>query len=173
MLNAGLTYDILDWLNVSARIRVDNTDNTYQQKLYASTISTLTEGSTQGHYTIQKVNETQTYADFMVNINKRIDDFTVVVNAGTSLSDNSSDLLGYGGPIRDTGVPNVFNVFDLDNAKKRTTQEGWEEMTQSIFASAEIGWKSMLYLTLTGRNDWASQLKGSNPTSFFYPSVGL
>ncbi len=33
MLNAGLTYDILDWLNVSARIRVDNTDNTYQQKL--------------------------------------------------------------------------------------------------------------------------------------------
>lgn len=46
MLNAGLTYDILDWLNVSARIRVDNTDNTYQQKLYASTISTLTEGST-------------------------------------------------------------------------------------------------------------------------------
>ena len=173
MLNAGLTYDILDWLNVSARIRVDNTDNTYQQKLYASTISTLTEGSTQGHYTIQKVNETQTYADFMVNINKRIDDFTVVVNAGTSLSDNSSDLLGYGGPIRDTGVPNVFNVFDLDNAKKRATQEGWEEMTQSIFASAEIGWKSMLYLTLTGRNDWASQLKGSNPTSFFYPSVGL
>lgn len=173
MLNAGLTYDILDWLNVSARIRVDNTDNTYQQKLYASTISTLTEGSTQGHYTIQKVNETQTYADFMVNINKRIDDFTVVVNAGTSLSDNSSDLLGYGGPIRDTGVPNVFNVFDLDNAKKRATQEGSEEMTQSIFASAEIGWKSMLYLTLTGRNDWASQLKGSNPTSFFYPSVGL
>ena len=167
MLNAGLTYDILDWLNVSARIRVDNTDKTYQQKLYASTISTLTEGSTQGHYTIQ------TYADFMVNINKRIDDFTVVVNAGTSLSDNSSDLLGYGGPIRDTGVPNVFNVFDLDNAKKRATQEGSEEMTQSIFASAEIGWKSMLYLTLTGRNDWASQLKGSNPTSFFYPSVGL
>lgn len=54
MLNAGLTYDILDWLNVSARIRVDNTDNTYQQKLYASTISTLTEGSTQGHYTIQR-----------------------------------------------------------------------------------------------------------------------
>lgn len=105
MLNAGLTYDILDWLNVSARIRVDNTDNTYQQKLYASTISTLTEGSTQGHYTIQKVNETQTYADFMVNINKRIDDFTVVVNAGTSLSDNSSDLLGYGGPIRDTECP--------------------------------------------------------------------
>lgn len=45
MLNAGLTYDILDWLNVSARIRVDNTDNTYQQKLYASTIDPINKTS--------------------------------------------------------------------------------------------------------------------------------
>ena len=132
MLNAGLTYDILDWLNVSARIRVDNTDNTYQQKLYASTISTLTEGSTQGHYTIQKVNETQTYADFMVNINKRIDDFTVVVNAGTSLSDNSSDLLGYGGPIRDTECPTYSMYLIWIMPRNGQHRRSWEEMTQSI-----------------------------------------
>ena len=31
----------------------------------------------------------------------------------------------------------------------------------------------MLYLTLTGRNDWASQLANSSTSSFFYPSVGL
>ena len=31
----------------------------------------------------------------------------------------------------------------------------------------------MLYLTLTGRNDWASQLANSPQSSFFYPSVGL
>lgn len=31
----------------------------------------------------------------------------------------------------------------------------------------------MLYLTLTGRNDWASQLAGSSSKCFFYPSVGL
>lgn len=31
----------------------------------------------------------------------------------------------------------------------------------------------MLYLTLTGRNDWASQLTNSPQASFFYPSVGL
>ena len=91
----------------------------------------------------------------------------------TSLTLTSYDMLGYNGPIQEKGIPNVFNVFDLDNTKKRATQEGWEEMTQSIFASAEVGWKSMLYLTLTGRNDWASQLLGSSQTSFFYPSVGL
>ena len=50
---------------------------------------------------------------------------------------------------------------------------GWREATESIFASAEVGWKSMLYLTVTGRNDWASQLTHSPQASFFYPSVGL
>ena len=173
MLSAGLTYDVLDWLSLSGRIRIDNSNNTYEQKYYASTITTLTEGSEQGYYGIEKSGNSQTYADFLVNINKRVGDFTIVANIGTSLSDNSYDMLGYNGPIQEKGIPNVFNVFDLDNTKKRATQEGWEEMTQSIFASAEVGWKSMLYLTLTGRNDWASQLLGSSQTSFFYPSVGL
>ena len=173
MLSAGLTYDVLDWLSLSGRIRIDNSNNTYEQKYYASTITTLTEGSEQGYYGIEKSGNSQTYADFLVNINKRVGDFTIVANIGTSLSDNSYDMLGYNGPIQEKGIPNVFNVFDLDNTKKRATQEGWEEMTQSIFASAEVEWKSMLYLTLTGRNDWASQLLGSSQTSFFYPSVGL
>lgn len=31
----------------------------------------------------------------------------------------------------------------------------------------------MLYLTLTGRNDWNSRLVNTNEESFFYPSVGL
>lgn len=173
MLSAGLTYDVLDWLSLSGRIRIDNSNNTYEQKLYAGTIATLTDGGTRGHYTIEKGETTQTYADFLANVNKRIGDFSIVVNLGTSLSRNTSYTLGYGGPIQETGIPNLFNVYDLDNIKKRATQVAWEEMTQSIFASAEIGWKSMLYLTLTGRNDWASQIHGTTQPSFFYPSVGL
>ena len=42
-----------------------------------------------------------------------------------------------------------------------------------MFISAELGYRSMLYLTLTGRNDWDSALHGTAQTSFFYPSVGL
>ena len=37
-------------------------------------------------------------------------------------------------------------------------ESGYKQRTNSIFASAEIGWKSMLYMTLTGRNDWDSAL---------------
>ena len=44
MLNAALSYDVLDWLNVSGRIRVDNSSNDYTEKFYASTFTQLTEG---------------------------------------------------------------------------------------------------------------------------------
>ena len=70
MLNAGLTYKILDWLNVAARIRVDNSANKYERKLYASSNTTLTEGSGNGFYAISKTDDKQTYGDLMVNINK-------------------------------------------------------------------------------------------------------
>ena len=46
-------------------------------------------------------------------------------------------------------------------------------MFQSIFANVELAWKSMLYLTVTGRNDWESALAFSKYKLFFYPSVGL
>ena len=173
MLSAQLSYDITDWLNISGRVRVDNSSTKYEQKLYASSNTTLTEGSAQGFYAISKPDETQVYADALANINKRLGDYSIVVNIGASIVDNKYDELSYRGPIRANGIPNVFNVFDLDNTQKKARQDEWEEQTQSIFASAEVGWKSMLYLTLTGRNDWASQLANSSSTCFFYPSIGL
>lgn len=44
MINASLTYDILDWLSVAGRIRVDNSNSDYTEKLYASTNNLRTEG---------------------------------------------------------------------------------------------------------------------------------
>lgn len=173
MLSVSLSYDITDWLNISGRVRVDNSSTKYEQKLYASSNTTLTEGSAQGFYAISKPDETQVYADALANINKRLGDYSIVVNIGASIVDNKYDELSYRGPIRANGIPNVFNVFDLDNTQKKARQDEWEEQTQPIFASAEVGWKSMLYLTLTGRNDWASQLANSSSTCFFYPSIGL
>ena len=47
MLSASLSYDITDWLNIWGRVRVDNSSTKYEQKLYASSNTTLTEGSAQ------------------------------------------------------------------------------------------------------------------------------
>lgn len=62
---------------------------------------------------------------------------------------------------------------DRSAPKTELIEEGWHEQVQSVFANVEIGWKSMIYLTLTGRNDWASALANTQSSSFFYPSIGL
>lgn len=173
MLSFSASYDILDWLSVSGRVRIDNANNLFTQKYYASSEATITEGGENGHYTEARANDSQVYADAMLNINKTWEDWSLVANVGGSINNIKTDEMRYAGPIQANGLPNVFNVFDLDDVKKRATKTGWNDETQSVFGSVELGWKRMLYLTVTGRNDWASQLAGSSSKSFFYPSVGL
>ena len=174
MLSAALSYRFNDWLSVAGRVRVDNANNLYTQKLYASSDATITEGSTQGYYGEARRYDKQIYGDVILSINKSFgEEWSLNANAGASINDTRTDELDYRGPIRTEGIPNVFSVFDLDNTKKRASKTGWREQTQSVFASVEVGWRQMLYLTVTGRNDWASQLAASPQSSFFYPSVGL
>ena len=175
MLSGSLSYKILDWLSVSGRVRVDNSASTYTEKLYATSNTTLTEGSNNGLYGISNTNDKQTYADIMLNINKNFgENLTFQANIGASLSDMQQDVLQNRGPISEDGIPNVFNVFQLDDSKTKRTQSGFHDQTQSVFASLEVGYKSTYYLTLTGRSDWPSQLAGPNSTqsAFLYPSVG-
>lgn len=175
MLSGSLSYKILDWLSVSGRVRVDNSASTYTEKLYATSNTTLAEGSNNGLYGISNTNDKQTYADIMLNINKNFgENLTFQANIGASLSDMQQDVLQNRGPISEDGIPNVFNVFQLDDSRTKRTQSGFHDQTQSVFASLELGYKSTYYLTLTGRSDWPSQLAGPNSTqsAFLYPSVG-
>ena len=183
MLNAALSYDVLDWLNVSGRLRIDNSNNDYTEKFYASTFTQLTEGSKNGLYGITKTKDKQVYGDVLVNINKTFgENWSLQANVGASISDMRYDAMKVRGPIPDGEITdekpllaNVFNVQNLSNTSKtKRLQEGWREQTQSVFASVEVGFKNTYFLTLTGRNDWPSQLAGEHSvkSSFFYPSVG-
>ena len=174
MLSAALSYDILSWLNVAGRVRLDNSYNTYTHQYYASTIATIAEGEN-GFYGVTNTRDKQTYADLLLNINKTFgEDWSLTANIGASYSDNRSEALAVSGPIAANGLPNFFTVAQLDKETGKREETGYREQTQSIFASAEVGYRSTYYLTLTGRNDWPSQLAGPNSkqSSFFYPSVG-
>lgn len=184
MLNAGLSYQILDWLSVQGRVRLDNANNTYTEKFYATTNTQLTEGSDRGLYGIKETKDKQLYADFLVNVNKMFGDkWALTANFGGSFSDVRSDAMSARGPIasesekfegEQVGLTNYFVLQNLSSKYTANMQDGYREQTQSFFASAELGYKSTYYLTLTGRNDWPSQLAGPNSQnkSFFYPSVG-
>ena len=109
----------------------------------------------------------------LVNINKRIQDFTIVANIGASYSGVTSKELAMRG-LYEKLVFLICSMFTTLTTQKNVLRR-WvgAKRPNLFFASAEVGWKSMLYLTVTGRNDWASQLTHSPQASFFYPSVGL
>lgn len=176
MFNTSANYKILDWLSVSGRVRLDNATTTYTEKLYASTSTTLTESSLNGLYGNTITKDKQTYADLLLNINKMFGEtFSFNSNIGASYSDKQQDELKNRGPIdNDNGLANFFSIGHLNNTKTRREQVGYREQVQSVFASAEMGYKNAYFLTLTGRNEWPSQLAGPNSLnkSYFYPSVG-
>lgn len=173
MFNVGLTYKILDWINVAARYRMDDSYIDFERQIYASSDDVFTEGSKKGLYEYNTYKDRQEYADFMININKRIKDFTLSANLGYSYSNYWAKLRGYRGPL--LLVPNMFAASNIDSSKGRVIEQEGDSRVRNhaLFANVELGYKSMLYLTLTGRNDWNSRLVNTNEESFFYPSVGL
>lgn len=171
MLNAQLKWQITDWLDITGRAKVDNYNNRNTYKLYAST--DLIWSGENGRYRDVTSQSDNTYADIIATANKNFgESWSVNVNLGASINDNRYEVIGYDGNLHT--IPNFFAVHNLFmGAKYKPQQSGYHDQSQAVFANAEIGFKSMLYLTLTGRNDWESQLAYSNYSSFFYPSIGL
>ena len=114
-----------------------------------------------GYYGFFTWVEEQIYADFIASFKKTIEDFSIFANLGTSIEDARSRRNGVGGTL---DIPNAFYVHAIknrDEARVVVTDSKWRQQTQSIFGSLDVGWKDMLYLTLTGRNDWSSTLSDS------------
>jgi len=67
----------------------------------------------------------------------------------------------------------ISDFYSLTNLKNRDLVNASEISTgtNSVFGEANLDWKSIAYLTVTGRQDWFSVL---NPgyNAIFYPSVG-
>lgn len=175
MMSASLKYEILDWLNVTGRLRWDDAATKQEDKRYASTLK-LFAPSDYGFYGYDKINDQTLYGDLMLNINKTLgENFSISSNMGASFSRLKYDVTGFQGGLK--APSNVFtpNAIDYGNATNdnRPIFESYKHYINSMFISAELGYRSMLYLTLTGRNDWDSALHGTAQTSFFYPSVGV
>ena len=171
MFNAGLTYNIFDWLSVAGRIRLDKTFITSERKIYASSFNYFAKEK--GAYDYYDYKDHQTYIDAIANINKTFGKFSLAAYVGYSYSDYASLTRGYGGNL--VLVPNKFSLNNINPTDSKIREAGGDSKVRNVaaFASAELGWRSMVYLTLTGRNDWNSRLVNSSEESFFYPSVGL
>ncbi len=67
----------------------------------------------------------------------------------------------------------IERFYQLSNSANNFTGTSTSQYrTAAIFGDVHLAWKDMLYLGLTGRNDWATTMPEAN-LSAFYPSVSL
>lgn len=169
MLNASLKWNVTDWLNITGRVNLDNSDYRNRRELYASTLTTFC--GINGGLEDAMRQERSLYADVLANIDKSFGDFRLTANVGASIYHTSMQQMLIAG---DLIIPNFFQINNVNfSANYKPEPDGYDDEIQSIFASAELSWKNQYYLTLTGRNDWDSKLAFSKQPSYFYPSVGL
>ncbi len=166
---ASLKYDINSWMNITGRAKLDNNTALNERKYYAST-SGLFAGDAGAYYKYD-LSTRQVYTDLLLNINKQVNDFSVTANIGASLQDIKYDYSSLGGDLQ--SVPNLFTYSNINLSQSKLEQNGYHDQTQALFANFQGGYKGMVYLDLTARNDWVSALANTKAKSIFYPSVGL
>lgn len=170
MTSAQLKYDILDWINISGRVKLDKSDEIYEKKFAASTLDLF--ASDYGYYNKNDVANRQIYAEALLNINKYFNyDLSLTATVGASLEDVTYDQDMYGGKL--ASVANLYTYSNVAQSTAESSQSGYHKQKQAVFLNAQLGYKSLVYLDVTARNDWTSTLAGSNVKSFFYPTVGL
>ncbi|MEG0320039.1 MAG: SusC/RagA family TonB-linked outer membrane protein, partial [Niameybacter sp.] len=133
MANVGLRYKVTEWLNVSGRLRLDNTLLQHDRHLYASTDPL--HARSKGYMLTFKDQSSDKYADLIANVNKRFELFDLTANIGTSIHDTKSDRSGTCGHLLKS--PNFFALknIDLYGSGAALLQEGDQRQAQSIFAS--------------------------------------
>lgn len=179
-LGGTVKYDIMEGLSATGRIRYERGDEHWTQNDYASS----TAGRDKlGTWHDDRVFSEQTYADAMLQYNKSWDDtYTLSVTAGgsyTKTKASSTSLIGYGDTqfaINDgviTSGAYYPNMFMPSNYYRLSTGVSLKEKRlNSVFATAQFGYKDGLFVDVSARNDWSSALAYTEGVSFFYPSVG-
>lgn len=169
LLSGGLNYTIAKGITLGARAKMDYTSAINEKKYSATTDAIFAQKY--GAYYKADSNTRQLYGDVMLNIDKYFGDFSVAATLGTSIQDVDYQYYSVGGDLN--SVANSFTLRNLNQSNAKYDQDGYHDQTQSIFATAQVGWKSRLYLDMTGRMDWSSALAWTNTKNVAYPSIGL
>jgi TonB-linked SusC/RagA family outer membrane protein len=156
------TYSITNNLNLTLRYAMDyNSGNT-------ESFRPVGMKRWSPSYNTNYSKGTETNADALISYNKDFNEnFSLQVNAG-------GNFMKY--QHKNTKAGGILTMPDYNNlalaAIKTNGQGGAEKQINSLYASANLGFKQGLFLNLTARNDWSSTLPVEN-NSYFYPSAGL
>lgn len=170
-------YKILDFLKFTYRVGLDYT--TMKTRNGIPNLSSLFAGTPNWNdnaevgqqygwvYTMDRSNR-EIDQDFMLNFSKPI---TEEINLNAIAGFNTNELRRTVASQENTGldVPTWFNV---NNSGKTPTvvDHFYKKRLNGLYGQIDASWRDMVFLTLTGRNDWSSTLPKDN-RSYFYPGV--
>ncbi|MDD3080587.1 MAG: SusC/RagA family TonB-linked outer membrane protein [Paludibacter sp.] len=154
-----------DYLKLTGRVGVDWYND--QIKNYSTYVQSSQTSDGSQYWNTQATNQ-EFNADLMLNFDKQFNNFSVIANVGTATTYFTwNNLSG------SSGIFNIPYLVALANGRNQTVSEGYsKQRVNSVLGNATVGYKSVVYLDVTARNDWSSTLP-SNNWSYFYPSVSL
>jgi len=104
----------------------------------------------------------------LLSYDKKFGEISFVATLGGNIFNYSRDAAD--SRISALLLPEIKSL--LNSASVPTvSQSNYKKRIHSVFGSASIGYKGLIYLDMTARNDWSSTLPKDN-NSYFYPSIG-
>lgn len=164
--NAFVNYSILDNLTLMVRTGIDYSGDIRISQRPVSSVVALN-----GLYRRQEYTYMERNSDFLLSYSGRkfLDNF----KWSASLGGNNLQINTYSNTVTANGLV-IPNVYNLGNASSRPaiSETNTLKIVNSLYMVGDIDYKNMVFLQLTGRNDWSSTLPAAN-NSYFYPSASL
>ena len=169
--NLKLSYDIMNHLKFETRANIDYNDVLYDNRYAAGGNSVSV--SPNGSWSYTKYKDQAVYADGILSYNNNFGNLSVTGLLGASYQNNTfNDGMNVANGTIPLQHPNFFSFSNMPyNVIFNSTIS--KTVKQGVFASANIGYKEVLFLDVSARNDWASTLALTGNQSYLYPAFGL
>jgi TonB-linked SusC/RagA family outer membrane protein len=160
---AGVTYQIIKNLSAKATVSRDFYNYNYEYILPSGSLYVPN-----GQYAAIKADNSETNGLVSLNYNGKVsEDFTVSALAGGNQQKSVYNQLATNG--KNFTIPYFYSTTNLSTLS--TVPQNNHTAINSVFGSADFGFRNYAFLTVTGRKDWFSTLSPKD-NSLFYPSVG-
>lgn len=161
--NARADVKLTDKLEFMGRLAINNLTQFRETKRGFSS-----KRHANGFYSRQDIASKEVNADFLLSFKDVVgDNFDYQITAGA----NHMNYLhrNIRTSIDALVVPDVYKLSNGVNNPLVTTADT-EKTVNSAYGMLSLGYANVLFLDITGRNDWSSTLPQGN-NSYFYPSV--
>lgn len=167
--NFSAKYQLLPGVNIQLRNGVDYTGNTETKRNPPSVNSTSGGWQSNGMYSNNLINSFSINNDVIVTANKRIGGLGIDALAGGTIYYYQTQNT-FAATRNGLSIPGFYS---LANSVERpdVTATTSKKQVNSLYGQLMLSWKSLVYVDVTGRNDWSSTLP-KDTRSYFYPSVG-